>query len=174
MQFVTDRGVFSKNEIDYGTRTLLSVCEVPQVQGPILDVGCGYGPIGLTLAMEYKTRQVHLIDVNERALQLAKENAQINGVEDRVSIYESDQFSSVTEKQFAAIITNPPIRAGKKVVHAILEKSCLHLVKGGELWVVIQKKQGAPSAIKKLEEFFQEVEVVHKNKGYFVLKATNR
>ncbi|WP_243299662.1 class I SAM-dependent methyltransferase [Bacillus litorisediminis] len=173
IRFTTDAGVFSKKEVDFGTRTLLESFEPPQVQGPFLDVGCGYGPIGITIALDYPERLVHMVDINERAIQLAEENAEANRAEN-VNIYESEGFGSVTENNFAAILTNPPIRAGKQVVHDILRKSYDHLVQNGELWVVIQKKQGAPSAKEKLEEIFEEVEVVKKNKGYFILKAIKR
>lgn len=169
-RFKTDNGVFSKKEVDFGSRLLIETFEVPDVDGNILDVGCGYGPIGLSIAKECPERLVHMVDVNLRAIQLAKENASNNGVAN-VQIYESDRLLNVNGNLFAAILTNPPIRAGKKVVHDIFEQSFNHLLPGGELWVVIQKKQGAPSAIEKLSEFFQTVETVEKKKGYFILKA---
>ncbi|MFE8703820.1 class I SAM-dependent methyltransferase [Cytobacillus sp. FJAT-54145] len=170
LRFKTDSGVFSKNEVDFGSRLLIESFTLPEVQGDILDVGCGYGPIGLSIAKENSDRQVHMIDVNERAINLAKENAQLNNISN-VSIYESDRFEKVSQRSFAAILTNPPIRAGKKIVHDILEQSYEYLVEGGELWVVIQKKQGAPSAIDKLTEIYGEVETVEKKKGYFILKV---
>lgn len=170
LQFTTDRGVFSKNEVDFGSRLLVESFEEPAIQGPILDVGCGYGPIGLAIAKSLPSRLVHMIDINERAVQLASENAKINRVTN-TKIYESNLFESVTEEGFAAILTNPPIRAGKQIVHAIFEESFHRLKENGALWVVIQKKQGAPSAKKKLEELFGEVHVVMKGKGYFILKA---
>ncbi|MFS0644891.1 class I SAM-dependent methyltransferase [Siminovitchia sp. 179-K 8D1 HS] len=168
--FKTDRGVFSKGEVDFGSRHLLESFSMPDIDGPVLDVGCGYGPIGLSIAKDYPGRHVHMTDVNERALGLAKENAQQNGIEN-VAIYESSGFQSIQERNFAAILTNPPIRAGKQVVFDIFEGSFSHLAHGGELWVVIQKKQGAPSAKVKLEELFGKVNVVNKKKGYFILKA---
>ncbi|MHC0039215.1 class I SAM-dependent methyltransferase [Pseudoneobacillus sp. C159] len=171
LKFKTDNGVFSKGEVDFGSRELVEAFEFPSINGDLLDVGCGYGPIGLSLAKEAQNRVVHMVDVNERALSLASENAQANQIHN-VVIYESDCLNSVQRRDFAAILTNPPIRAGKKVVHAILEQSFDHLQTGGQLWVVIQKKQGAPSAIDKLKEIFAEVEVVDKKKGYFIIKAT--
>ncbi|MBM7704975.1 class I SAM-dependent methyltransferase [Metabacillus iocasae] len=170
--FTSDQGVFSKKEVDFGSRVLIEAFKLPEVEGPILDVGCGYGPIGLSVAKSDPTRSVHMVDVNERAIELAKLNASQNKVEN-VKIYKSFCFDSVEEKQFASILTNPPIRAGKKVVHEILEGAASHLVKGGELWVVIQKKQGAPSAVDKLETLFNEVEVVEKKKGYYIIFAKN-
>jgi len=170
-RFKTDNGVFSKNEVDFGSRLLIEAFEMPEVSGPILDVGCGYGPIGLSIAKENPDCLVHMVDVNERAIQLANENAQLNGI-GNIAIYESDRLLNVKENGFAAILTNPPIRAGKQIVHDIFEQSADHLISHGELWVVIQKKQGAPSAIDKLTELFSQVETVDKSKGYFVIKAT--
>lgn len=131
-------------------------------------MGCGYGPIGLAIAASYPTRMVEMIDINSRAIILAQENSSSNDISN-VTIYESDRFEQVMSTQFAAILTNPPIRAGKKVVHEIFEESFNHLVEGGSLWVVIQKKQGAPSAMDKLERLFGNVEIVDKKKGYFIL-----
>lgn len=169
-RFKTDNGVFSKKEVDFGSRLLIETYEGPSVSGDVLDVGCGYGPIGLSVAKDNGDRKVHMIDVNQRALELAKENALLNEVSN-VDIYESDRLTQVKYKLFASILTNPPIRAGKNIVHNIFEQSVEHLVDGGDLWVVIQKKQGAPSAIAKLEQLFQEVEVKIKKKGYFIIKA---
>ncbi|NHM33365.1 class I SAM-dependent methyltransferase [Neobacillus terrae] len=169
-RFKTDNGVFSKREVDFGSQLLIETFNLPEIEGKILDVGCGYGPIGLSIAKLHEQRSVHMVDVNERALELAKENAKINNVAN-VEIYESDRLSGVKETKFAAILTNPPIRAGKKVVHDIFEQSHDHLMQGGELWVVIQKKQGAPSAIEKLKELFGDAEVAAKEKGYFIIKA---
>jgi 16S rRNA (guanine1207-N2)-methyltransferase len=171
LQFKTDNGVFSKGEVDFGSRLLIETFEFPNSNGDFLDVGCGYGPIGLSLAKGDSSRTVHMVDVNERALNLAEENAQLNQIHN-VAIYESSCLDRVAKNDFIAILTNPPIRAGKKIVHTILEDSFNHLQAGGELWVVIQKKQGAPSAIELLKGIFAEVEVVEKKKGYFIIKAT--
>lgn len=169
-RFTTDSGVFSKRGVDFGTQLLIETFEEPEVAGDLLDVGCGYGPIGLALAKSFPNRLVQMIDVNERALELARENKRANHI-DNVRIYQSDLFSEVGEQRFAAVVTNPPIRAGKRVVHAIFEQSRDHLLDGGELWVVIQKKQGAPSALEKLKELFPFVEVASKKKGYYIIKA---
>jgi 16S rRNA (guanine1207-N2)-methyltransferase len=166
----TDQGVFSKNEIDFGSRLLIDSFIENEQAGPLLDVGCGYGPIGLSMAKSFPGRKVHMVDVNERALGLAKENAEKNGIPN-VSIYESSCLEKVKEKGFSAILTNPPIRAGKSVVHEILEDSYNHLIQGGELWVVIQKKQGAASAEKKMEDIYGNVEIAAKKKGYQILKS---
>ncbi|WAA12384.1 class I SAM-dependent methyltransferase [Fervidibacillus halotolerans] len=167
--FKTDRGVFSKNEVDFGSKLLIHTFQEPSVSGPFLDVGCGYGPIGLALAKTHPTRTVHMIDINERAIRLAEENAKNNQVKN-VEIYQSDGFEKVSEFSFAAIVTNPPIRAGKKIVFQILENSVNYLCPGGELWVVVQKKQGAPSIKTKLTEIFGQVTVVKKDKGYYIFR----
>jgi 16S rRNA (guanine1207-N2)-methyltransferase len=166
----TDQGVFSKKEIDFGSRLLIDSFTENQNAGPLLDVGCGYGPVGLSMAKAFPDRAIHMVDVNERALGLANENANANGISN-VSIYESSCLENVSEKNFSAILTNPPIRAGKSVVHEILEDSYNHLADGGELWVVIQKKQGAASAQKKMEEVYGNAEVAAKKKGYQILKS---
>jgi 16S rRNA (guanine1207-N2)-methyltransferase len=169
-RFKTDNGVFSKREVDFGSRLLIESFEMPKTEGSLLDVGCGYGPIGLSLAKYYQDRMIHMVDVNGRAIELAKENAELNRIQN-VKVYESDCLLNVKEKTFAAILTNPPIRAGKKTVHDIFEQSFEYLTSQGELWVVIQKKQGAPSAIEKLNNLFNHVETIDKSKGYFVIKA---
>jgi 16S rRNA (guanine1207-N2)-methyltransferase len=168
--FKTDQGVFSKKEVDFGSRLLAESVEKPEIEGPILDVGCGYGAIGLSLAKSFPERLVHMIDVNHRALELASENAKANSV-GNVKIYESDRLHAVADEDFALIVTNPPIRAGKQIVHDILFQSFQHLAPKGELWVVIQKKQGAPSAKARMEELFEDVDVVTKDKGYFILRG---
>lgn len=169
-RFKTDRGVFSKREVDFGSRLLIETFEFDKGEGKILDVGCGYGPIGLSLAKSFPGSTVHMVDVNQRALDLAKENAKLNQLE-HVKVYGSDRLLQVEENGFHAILTNPPIRAGKQIVHDIFEQSYEHLADFGELWIVIQKKQGAPSAIEKLEMLFGQVDIVVKKKGYFIIKA---
>ena len=170
--FTSDDGVFSKNQIDYGSHLLIREFIEPQITGNMLDLGCGYGPIGIAIANTYSDRHVVLTDVNERAICLAEQNAIQNGVQN-VECMLSDRFSNLTNHTFAAIVTNPPIRAGKQVVHAMIEESKLALNRNGELWIVIQKKQGAPSAKEKIMCVFENVEVVARDKGYFLLKAIN-
>ncbi|MFB4165667.1 class I SAM-dependent methyltransferase [Alteribacillus sp. JSM 102045] len=169
MKFTSDHGVFSKREVDFGSRTLLESFTWPELQGDILDMGCGYGPIGITLAAETE-RAVWLADVNKRAVSLAEKNADTYSL-NNIKVVESNLFSSISKSDFAAIISNPPIRAGKKVVHSLFEQAAKHLQSEGELWVVVQKKQGAPSAKDKLESVFREVETVNKNKGYYIFRA---
>ncbi|KGR75322.1 class I SAM-dependent methyltransferase [Ureibacillus sinduriensis] len=169
--FETDSGVFSKSEVDFGSRVLIETFRLPELEGAILDVGCGYGPIGLSIAKQYKDRLICMMDINERAVALSKKNAQTNGVQN-VRIFESDGLASVEEGlQVAAILTNPPIRAGKETVFKFYDGAYEKLSTGGELWIVIQKKQGAPSTMNYLDEKFAEVEVVEKKKGYWIIRA---
>lgn len=170
IRFYSDSGVFSKNEVDFGSRLLIESYQATDVDVNILDMGCGYGPIGLALAASYPEANITMVDVNERAIQLSKDNARRNQISN-VDIFQSNLFENVTKSNYHAILTNPPIRAGKDVVHAIFEQAHTHLIPGGELWIVIQKKQGAPSAIEKLESIFSEVDVVERKKGYFIIRS---
>ena len=166
MTFLTDAGVFSKKMIDFGSQLLLKCLEVNQGE-TVLDVGCGYGPLGLSLAKAYGV-QATMVDINNRALDLARQNAERNKVE--ATIFQSNIYEQV-EGHFDHVISNPPIRAGKQVVHEIIEKSKDFLEIGGDLTIVIQKKQGAPSAKSKMENVFGNCEVVKKDKGYYILRS---
>ena len=166
MTFLTDAGVFSKKMVDFGSQLLLKCLEVNQGE-TVLDVGCGYGPLGLSLAKAFGV-QVTMVDINNRALDLAQQNAERNKV--AAMIFQSNIYEQV-EGKFDHVISNPPIRAGKQVVHEIIEKSMDFLEDGGDLTIVIQKKQGAPSAKNKMEEVFGNCEVVKKDKGYYILRS---
>lgn len=169
LRFTSDAGVFSKGDIDYGSRVLIEAMVIPDGAG-VLDVGCGYGPIGISAAYLAPKGHVTMIDINSRAVELARENAQHNGIRN-VTVMQSDVLSAVHGRKFDVILTNPPIRAGKAVVHQIFEQAYDHLHEGGSLWIVIQKKQGAPSAVAKLESLFPVVEEVGKDKGYRIIRA---
>lgn len=171
-RFISDSGVFSKKTVDFGSRLLIESFRMNEtVAGDILDVGCGYGPMGLALAHAYPARLVEMVDVNERALSLARRNAEANNIRN-VKVYESNTYDQVPEgRQFAAIVSNPPIRAGKQVVHRILSEAHTHLLPGGTLTVVIQKKQGAPSAEQKMLEVFGNAEVIARDKGYWIIQS---
>lgn len=169
--FQTDAGVFSKKGVDFGSRLLIETMEIGS-DHHVLDVGCGYGPIGLCAAAMARTGTATLLDINERAIGLAKENAALNKIAN-VTVLQSDALAAVAGRKFDRILTNPPIRAGKEVVHRIFEQAKSSLVAGGQLWVVIQKKQGAPSAFAKLEQLFDgNVKEIGKDKGYRILCAT--
>ncbi|WP_017185252.1 class I SAM-dependent methyltransferase [Alkalibacillus haloalkaliphilus] len=168
--FQTDDGVFSKKQIDYGTRVLLEHFDPPEIDGDLLDVGCGYGPIGIVLAKSYENHKVVMVDINERAVHLSNQNILMNKVNNAVA-HVGDGLSGVKQEGFASIVTNPPFRAGKDIVVNIIEEGCEKLKKDGDFWLVAQKKQGAPSLKKKMEEVFGNAEVVKRDKGYYVLKS---
>lgn len=166
--FLTDHGVFSKEGLDFGSRLLLESIPLVEVGAKVLDMGCGYGVLGIILnKLTYAT--IDMVDVNLRALHLAKRNVVLNDCRD-IFIFESDCYSNITKK-YHTIITNPPIRAGKKIVYKILMDAKKYLEPYGNLFLVIRKEQGAKSLISDLREVYN-VEVLEKKKGFFVLKCT--
>lgn len=172
LRFTSDNGVFSKHTIDFGSRVLIAtaLAQPELTAGPILDLGCGYGPIGISIAKALPERQVTMSDVNERAMALAQRNAEENGVAEQINIIESSVYEQIDGK-FGVILTNPPVRAGKSIVTAMLSGAREHLLPGGEIFVVLQKKQGAPSAKKLLASTFGNAEVLKKDGGYYILHA---
>lgn len=166
--FRTDNNVFSKKGLDFGTRTLLESLNLKEISGDVLDFGCGYGPIGIFIATN-TTSNVDMIDVNERALNLARKNASINGA--NVNVFESDIYQKITKK-YDYIITNPPIRVGKKILYEILVRAKDFLKENGHLIFVINKDQGAKSTMKDMEKYYN-VTLVCKNKGFFVIDCQN-
>lgn len=171
-QFTTDNGVFSKNYIDFGSFTMLNTFQPNSINAPILDMGCGYGPIGIVVSKIFN-KEVLMIDINERAVSLANQNATKNHVT-LAKAQKSYLYDSLKDEKFSSIITNPPIRAGKNVVFEIYDGAFEHLLEGGELWVVIQKKQGAPSSKAHLENVFGNCTIVNREKGYYILKSVKK
>ena len=168
--FKSDAGVFSKERIDFGSVFLIEKMQIG-VHDQVLDMGCGYGPIGISAAHLAPKGNVLMVDVNERAVALAKQNVARNGIQN-ARVIVSDLFEKVDQQlRFDVILTNPPIRAGKKTVHQILEDAYRYLNPNGTLWVVIQKKQGAPSAFKRMEDLFGQVTKVAQDKGYWIIKG---
>lgn len=167
--FYTDHGVFAKKGLDLGTHLLLDTVLAESLRGDILDLGCGYGPIGISIKKENVDTSVDMIDINKRSLLLASKNAEANGVD--VTIFESNGYLNIT-KQYDYIISNPPIRVGKKILYALLFGAKEYLKPGGELWIVIHKDQGAKSTIKALADEYQ-VEIKNKEKGFFIIRAVN-
>ena len=169
LRFYTDRGVFSKGGLDFGTKVLLQAINLPQTVKTVIDMGSGYGPISIYLAKVYPEIFVYAYDVNERAVALTKKNIKENKV-NNVEAHVSFLFEHVKIK-VDAVVTNPPIRAGKQVVFELYEGAYHALNDGGLLYVVIQKKQGAPSSVTKLQELFGNCEIIERSGGYWILLA---
>lgn len=169
-RFITDNGVFSKKNVDYGSYILLKSIYKSDLGKNILDLGCGYGPIGIILKHFNPDIQVEMVDVNSRAIDLAILNGQINKTDIKVSL--CDDIICLNHK-FDTIVLNPPIRAGKKVIYDLYEKSMMMLNEGGHLYIVIRKAQGANTSLEKLETLFNEVEIIKKDKGYLVINSFN-
>ena len=165
----SDNGVFSKDRIDFGTNILLNSIEDLSTIKSVLDVGCGIGIIGISLASKYNNLNVQMIDVNEKAVSLTNENIILNKLKNCKS-YISNVYSEVNDS-FDMIISNPPIRAGKDIVHKIASEAKDHLNEKGFFYAVVQKKQGADSFKKKLEEVYGNVEIVNKDSGYIIFKS---
>lgn len=167
--FVSDNGIFSKDKIDYGSRLLVETyLENKKNITNFLDVGCGYGFLSIIIA-KILNIEGRGIDVNKRALKLAEENAKLNKV--NILFKESNVYENI-KGEYDLIITNPPIRAGKKIVLEILNEASRFLNDSGELWFVIRKDQGAKSIIKNINTF-KKIEIKAKNKGFFVIVAKN-
>jgi len=169
--FVTDQSVFSRQRLDYGSACLLEAVErddQPKT-GRLLDLGCGYGALGIILKRIHPALAVVMCDINKRAVALTRRNADINQTR-FVDVVESDGMRQV-EGTFDLIVTNPPIRAGKETVHRFFQEASERLNPAGSLFAVIRKQQGAPSALKRLQELFGEVSIVSRSAGYWVIKC---
>lgn len=170
-KFKTDSGVFSRDNLDFGTRVMLEALDLDTLpEGDVLDLGAGYGPVGVIMGTELPKRQIYGVDISERAIGLAKQNADANRVEN-VHFNVSNAYESIEKRDFAVILTNPPVRAGKETVHHFITEAIHYLKSGGEIYVVLQKKQGAPSAMKKMEEVYGNVEEIERRKGYWILRS---
>ena len=165
--FYTDNGVFSKDGLDFGSRLLLETIPLEEVGGKVLDMGCGYGVLGIVLN-KVLSCSVDMVDVNLRAIHLASINIKENHCQN-ICVFESNVYSNINSK-YTCIITNPPIRAGKKVVYDIVMNAQKYLEKDGVLFLVIRKEQGAKSLIVDLEKQYT-VEVLERKKGFYILKC---
>ena len=167
LRFTTDAGVFSRGEVDFGTDALLR--SLPEdMAGRVLDLGCGWGAVGVSVGKKYPACQIVMSDVNARALNLARQNAEANGV--RAETAESDGLDRI-EGAFDYILTNPPIRAGKQVIYRLFAQSAEKLAENGALYIVIRKQQGAESALKYLKTLFGQVDTVEKSGGFWVIRC---
>lgn len=175
-EFTTDTDVFSKSEVDFGSDLMIEsmiddLKETNTKVSSFLDLGCGYGVVGIVMKSVFKACAVTSVDKNRRAVSLTKENSKNNGVPLKAAL-ESDVLSAIPEGEtFDVIATNPPVRAGKQTVFAFYEQSFEHMHEGSVIYVVLQRKQGAPSTEKKLIELFGNCETVSIKGGYRVMKA---
>ena len=168
LRFLTDAGVFSRGEVDFGTDALLRALP-EEMTGRVLDLGCGWGAVGVSVGKKYPGCRIVMSDVNERALDLARKNAAANGV--RADAVQSDGLEKV-DGVFDYILTNPPIRAGKQVIYRLFAQSAEKLTENGALYLVIRRQQGAESALKYLKTIFVEAETVEKSGGFWVIRCS--
>ncbi|MDR2822642.1 MAG: methyltransferase [Acholeplasmatales bacterium] len=167
--FHTDLGIFSKDRIDQGTLVLLKSLKIEENKS-ILDMGCGYGVIGVYLKKLYPNCKVTMVDVVDRALALAKENSIVNNIKD-VEIINSNFFEKLNENKFDYIISNPPIRIGKIKLFEFYASAKNHLNENGKFVIVVRKDQGALSHIKNLENIYKIINVLDKDYGYWVIES---
>lgn len=169
-EFYTDHGVFSITRVDHGTDILIRtvLADYEPKTGGILDMGCGYGPIGIVLADRYAPKPVVMVDVNERAMELAQRSVFLNHIVSPVSITTEDQLG---DQRFGLVVTNPPIRAGKQTVYHFFAVAWERLIPGGCLYVVIRKNQGADSVVKELTRLFGNCVTLERKSGFHILKC---
>ena len=185
LNFMTDAGVFSKGELDTGTRLLLDA--LPDVYGDVLDLGCGWGPIALTLAFESPEANVWAVDVNERAVDLTHANSQANG-HTNIHTAQVDESSTPlpaenqpafcetvpSDLTFDVIWSNPPIRVGKEALHTLLMAWLPKLKVGGAAYLVVQKNLGSDSLIPWLDDALGEGFTASKyasSKGFRIIEV---
>ena len=169
-RFTTDIGVFSKNNVDYGSYILIRSIVDKDLGATLLDLGSGYGPIGIILKRFHPDTDVEMVEVNSRAVELSR----LNGVNNKtdIKVHLCDDITTLSHK-FDTITLNPPIRAGKAVIYGLYEKSKIMLNEGGHLYIVIRKAQGAKSSIVKLETLFASVRIIERDSGYYVLDCSD-
>lgn len=166
---VTDAGVFSRDGLDMGTRIMLEA--LPELHGRVLDLGCGWGPVGLAVGKKYPETKIVMTDINLRAVETAEKNLRANGVTNAETV-QGDGYENVSGK-FDFILLNPPIRTGKSAIYGMFSDAREYLAEKGELYIVIRKQQGAESAEKYLNTIFDDVERVAREKGYWVIRCAD-
>lgn len=165
--FFTDNGVFSKDGLDFGSRLLLESIPLDEVGGKVLDMGCGYGVLGIVIN-KFTSSHVDMVDVNMRALHLSEMNLKVNNCSN-IDVFNSNVYENIVSK-YTCIVTNPPIRAGKSVVYDIVMNAKNYLEDDGKLYLVIRKEQGAKSLIRDLKKIYT-IDIINRKKGFFILKC---
>ena len=166
--FTTDNGVFSKDNVDYGSYILIKNIYKRNLGKTLLDLGSGYGPIGIILKRLNQDIDIEMVEVNSRAVDLSILNCDLNNTDIKVHLCEDIE---TLDHKFDTIVLNPPIRAGKKVIYELYEKSKAMLNENGHFYIVIRKSHGAASSIKKLETLFNKVEIIDVDKGYVIIDS---
>ena len=162
--------IFSKNKIDDGTRALLeAVNKKCELSGFGLDLGCGLGVIAIALIKKFNLK-FDMVDINNTAVKLSKENLIKNNVQKNATVFYSDGFSNIKEN-YDFIITNPPIKTGKKLLFDLMQGAYEHLNTNGQLILVIRKDHGMESLKKHITSIFGKCEIVDRNKGFYILRA---
>ena len=164
--FGTDAGMFSPKSVDNGTLALIKYMQVPE-KGKVLDLGCGYGVLGIIAALE--AEEVILSDVNGRAVGCAKKSIRANRIRNATAV-RGDMFEKAPGP-FACILMNPPMAAGKEVVFGMIDGALGHLERGGSLQVVARSKKGGQSIKKRMEEVFGNVEIIGRQSGFHIYKS---
>jgi 16S rRNA (guanine1207-N2)-methyltransferase len=168
--FETDSGVFARGAIDRGTELLARSLELAP-GAHVLDLGCGYGVLGIVASAIAPNGRVVMTDVNERAVELARRNVHANHVP-HVDVRLGAFYEAAGGERFDAIVTNPPIRAGKDVVFRIVDEAPAHLKRGGTFWLVARTKQGAKSLEEHITKVFGGCDTVARGSGYRVFRAS--
>lgn len=163
----SDNGVFSKDRFDFGTRVLLENIDIENLRGKVLDLGCGIGVVSVIIGSFNKDAFIDAVDINERAINLAKENIALNKV--KANVFVSNIYGALSNK-YNYIITNPPIRAGKEVIRNFLFGAIDYLEDDGILYFVMRKDHGVKSMISELENVYN-VEIMNKEKGFYVVRC---
>lgn len=169
LTFVTDRGVFSHAKVDSGSRLLAEQMDLDDARD-MLDWGCGWGLIGIVAKRKCPALDVVMVDINERACELARENLKRNQVE--AEVIAGDAGEALSGRGFDTVVCNPPISAGRAVVLGVFDQAAEMLREGGTFWMVAATKKGAKTLRRRLEERFADVELTAKRGGFRVYRAS--
>jgi 16S rRNA G1207 methylase RsmC len=171
IELYSGSGVFSIKKVDKGTELLINKAIIKD-KWEILDIGCGYGVVGIAIAKAHPSTKITMTDINKRAIKLTKMNIKLNSIEN-TTVFDSNLYAKLKDKKFNTILTNPPQNAGKEVCFSIIEKAKSHLKKGGLLQLVARHNKGGKSLNNKMEEVFGNVKDIGKASGYRVYVSEN-